>query len=201
MGRTGRRPGPTTSRDDILDAARTAFATSGYHNATIRGIARDAAVDPALVHHHFGTKEQLFAASLELPYDPVEVARALAADGFEDFGERLVRTVVPLWDGAPGRRPFLAALRSVSDDAAGRAVRDFLVRDLLDRIAAVLPGPDPALRATLIGSQLTGLILVRYALGVEPLASADLDALAAAYGPTFQRYATGDVTQASAAAR
>lgn len=194
MGRTGRRPGSPPTRDAILAAARTEFGAKGFRGATIRSIAAAAEVDPALVHHYFGTKDDLFAATLELPFNPAAAVEGLLATGLDDVGARLVHTAVGLWDEVPDASPLIAALRSMAAGGTATAtVRTFVEERLVTSMAAALPGPDPELRAELIGSQLFGLLLVRYVLRLEPVASASRDALAAWYGPTFQRYATGDL--------
>ena len=190
--RTGRRPGESGSRDAVLAAARESFGTSGYAGTTIRGIARAAGVDPALVHRFYGSKESLFAATLDLPADPSVLLPALLADGVDGLGERVVRTFLTIWDATPGQGPMLALLRSaVSDPAAAELLRDFLTRVALGPLAAAAGGDHPDLRASLAASQMVGLAVSRYVLRLEPLATASPDALAAQLGPTLDRYLTG----------
>src|SRR4051812_27986219 len=98
MARTGRRPGNQDTREAILDAARKAFSERGYDGASIRAIATGAAVDPALVHHYFGTKEQLFLAAIEAPINPGELIPLVLSQGIEGAGERLVTTFLSVWD-------------------------------------------------------------------------------------------------------
>lgn len=194
MTRAGRRPGNPTTRDDILHAARAEFTAHGYRGATIRGIARAAAVDPALVHHYFGTKHALFSAILDLPYDPGSLLRTLLADDPAQVGERLVRTVVMIWDSVPDRSPFVAALRSIAAaDETSVIVREFVETQIIDEVERSLDRDDARLRAELVASQLLGLILLRYVLELEPLASAPVDTLVVAFAPTVQRYLTGDL--------
>jgi AcrR family transcriptional regulator len=203
-GRTGRRAGDSGTREAILAASRKRFAEHGYDGATIRGIATDAGVDPALVHHFFGSKERLFAAAMRLPVVPGELlAAALAAgpaDPAESLGEHLVRTVLRAWDSHEIRDIFLGLIRSASTSAqATTMLREFVTEAIVGRLAtAAQPrGPvDPAgarYRASLVASQVVGLGLTRYVLGLEPLATADLDTLVAAIGPTVDRYLTGDL--------
>jgi AcrR family transcriptional regulator len=194
MARTGRRAGASGSRQAILDAARAAFAERGYDAATVRDIARRADVDPALVHHFHGTKEQLFAAAMQLPVDPAVAIPALLAPGVDGLGERLVRFFLGLCEAGGGRSPFLALLRgAASHERSAAMLREFITRAVLGRIAASLHAPDAKLRATLAGSQLVGLAMVRYVVRVEPLASADHDTIVAALAPTIQRYLTADL--------
>ena len=99
--RPGRRPGSADTRGEILDAARAEFASRGYEKATVRGIARAAGVDSALVHHYFGSKDRVFLAALEFPVDPAVVLEQVAGDP-AGIGERLARFVVGLWERAAG---------------------------------------------------------------------------------------------------
>jgi AcrR family transcriptional regulator len=192
--RTGRRPGDSGTREAILAAARRGFGESGFAGTTIRGVARDAGVDPALVHHYFGSKADLFAATLELPVDPAALVRGLLDGGPDDLGPRLVRTFLSIWDAVPGQGPMLALLRSaVSHERATEALRDLLARAVLGPLVEGTGADQPELRSALAASQMAGLALARYVLRMEPLASADADELAGLLGPTLQRYLTGDL--------
>ena len=195
MARTGRRPGASGTREAILAAARRAFAERGYQHATIRQVAELAGVDPALVHHYFGTKQGLFVAAVQLPVNPVERLSAVLADDPERVGERLVETFLAIWDHATDRSPLLTLVRSaVGDEDAAAMLREFITAEILGPIASRLGSPDAPLRATLVGSQLIGLAMARYIVKVEPLASAPAAQVAAAVGPTLQRYLTGDLS-------
>src|SRR6266566_170590 len=98
MARTGRRPGNQDTREAILAAAREAFAERGYDRVSIRAIATSAGVDPALVHHYFGTKDQLFLATVDAPIDPGEILPKILAGERDELPERLVRTFLSVWD-------------------------------------------------------------------------------------------------------
>jgi AcrR family transcriptional regulator len=186
--RTGRRPGNSGSREAILAAARAQFAHHGYDAATLRGIAGAAEVDPALVRHYFGSKEGLFVAALEFPVDPAKALPGLFAQGTDGLGERLVRFFLEVWDDPDGQ-PFLALLRSVTDSAeAAEMLRQFVTREVVARLAAVIGGEGARLRASLAGSQLVGLAMMRYVIHLEPIASADRGELARILGPVIQRY-------------
>jgi AcrR family transcriptional regulator len=193
--RPGRRPGNPDTREAVLAAARAAFAERGYDGATIRGIATAAGVDPALVHHYFGNKDKLFLAAVEAPADPDELLPAVLASPRDELGAALVRMVLRLWDG-PARPAGLALLRSaVSNEWTAKLLREFLVSKVLRKVVSTL-GFDPdvrAARASLVASQIMGLVMARYVLRLEPLASASPESLVAAMGPTVQRYLTGDV--------
>ena len=197
--RSGRRPGDSSTRDGILEAARASFAERGYDRATIRDIAARAEVDPALVIHYFGSKEALFTEALELPLQPGEVfARGMAA-GPDQLGATVVRTFLESWEPPETRVRLMAMLRSaLTNEAAMDMVRDLLVREVFGPITEALGVPDAQLRATLVGSQFVGLSVMRYIGHIEPLASATVDELVAAIGPTVQRYLTGDLGMAAA---
>ncbi|HSK91822.1 MAG TPA: TetR family transcriptional regulator [Euzebyales bacterium] len=193
MARTGRRPGETDTRGEILAAARRAFTANGYDGTTIRGVAADAGVDPALVHHYFGAKDDLFAAALDLPADPGVIVPRLLADGRERLGERLVTTVLTIWDAADAN-PVLMVLRSAASGGRGlEALRERLTDQVLRPIIAALGGPDARLRATLVGSQFVGLLVARYVIRLEPIASLTPAELGRAVGPNIDRYVNGDL--------
>jgi AcrR family transcriptional regulator len=199
--RAGRRAGDSRTREAILDAARKRFGDSGYAGATIRGIAADAGVDPALVHHYYGNKERLFSAAMRMPVIPGELLETALAPGSRDpgqtLGQHLVRTVVTVWDMPEIRATVLGLLRTaVTSEQAAAMLREFLSAAMLGRIAgaAADPGtPDARRRAALVASQMVGLALARYVLAIEPIASSTGDELAAAVGPTLDRYLTGEL--------
>lgn len=189
MKRRGPRANGGEAREAILRAAREQFAANGYDATTMRGIARAAGVDAALPSYHFGSKNELFVATLQLPVTPGTVIDGLLSGGMDDIGERLVRTLLAVWDDPLRGGPLIALLRSASSH--GLALREFIEREIVARLSDALPGPDPRLRAAAAMSQMLGLLTARYVLGIEPLASATHDELAATYGPTLQRYLVG----------
>jgi AcrR family transcriptional regulator len=195
QSRKGRRPGSPDTQGEILEAARREFAGRGYDGATIRGVAAAAGVDPALVLHYFGSKEQLFVATLQVPVNPAAILRDVLDDAEPGrMGERLVSTMLGVWDATAHRSPLIAVLRSVAGEGpVADMVRQFIERTVIAAFADRLPGPEAQLRATLIGSQVAGLLLARYVVRLEPLASADRERLAAIYGPTIERYAYGEL--------
>ncbi|MFF5172131.1 TetR family transcriptional regulator [Micromonospora sp. NPDC000089] len=194
--RTGRRAGKPDTREAILAAARAAFAERGYDAASIRLIAGAAGVDPALVHHYFGTKEELFRASMDVPFNPAELLPAVLAGGPDEVGARLVRTFLGIWD-SPAGSPAVALLRSaVSNEWTARMLREFLVSQVLRRVLDRLdvPAAERPMRGSLVASQMVGLALARYVIRLEPVASAAPETLVGMVGPTAQRYLTGDLT-------
>lgn len=194
--RSGRRPGSPDTRAAIVDAAREAFAENGFTRATVRSIAERAGVDPALVHHYFGTKKDLFLAATALPVDPSLIIEGLLSGGTDGLGHRLVGALVGIWD-SPAGTPLLAALRGVAaDDAQTDALRQFLVSTVLSKVLTTLevPRPEAQLRASLAASQVIGLITARYLLRLPPLADLPAAAVVAAIGPTIQHYLTGELS-------
>jgi AcrR family transcriptional regulator len=186
----GRRPGETRTREAILAAARERFARDGYDRTTIRAVAADAGVDPALVMHFFPAKERLFTAVIDLPED-VERAIDQALHGDPgDLGERLMRMFVDVWEDPVSGPRMIGLLRSAASyDAAAARLRDVFDTRILRRFGEV---SQDRLRADLVSAQLVGVAMLRYVLRIEPLASADRETLIAAVAPTLQRYFTGD---------
>jgi AcrR family transcriptional regulator len=187
----GRRPGTNRTREAILVAAREAFAEQGYAATTIRGIAAAAGVDPALVHHFYGSKDELFATVLQLPEEVATRVHQLLGEGLADAGERLTRFYLGLWEEPETRPALLTTVRSaVTHESAARLLRDVISARLLGRVGHLLPD-HAELRMSLAMSHLTGLAIGRYVLGVGPVSGLALDELVAWVAPTVQRYLTG----------
>jgi len=190
----GRRPGEQRTREQILDAAREQFARHGYAAATMRGVASAAGVDPALLHHYFGTKYALFAASMQLPADALQAMSLLAGADPAELGERLTRLYLGLWEHPASNRQLRALVASVlTHDQAARTLREAVSAELLTPLVAALGAEDAALRITLAVSHVVGLALARYVLAVPPLAEADLEVLVRTVAPVVQHYLTGDL--------
>jgi AcrR family transcriptional regulator len=213
----GRRGGDSGTREMILAAARRRFGDHGYNGATIRSIAADAGVDPALVHHFFGSKEQLFVAAMRLPVAPGEILAVLEAgsrDASVSTGEQLIRTALKAWEDPAVRTTFLGLLRSaLTSEQAARMLREFISEAILGPVARAVsageaggaPGlagaaggasgdiADAEYRAGMVASQVLGLAVARFVLALGPVASASPDDLAATIGPTLQRYLTGEI--------
>jgi AcrR family transcriptional regulator len=190
--RRGRRAGGEDTRAALLVAARAVFAEQGYQGATVRAIAARAGVDAAMVNHWFGGKQGLFAAIVELPFDPAAVIEHVLHGDRDSLAERLIRTFVPIWDGHEGA--FAAVMLSVANqELAARMLGEFLTTTVFGRVAEVIGVDQPALRACLCATQIVGLGIIRYVLKLEPLASADVDTVVALVGPNLQRYLTADI--------
>jgi AcrR family transcriptional regulator len=191
-GRRGRRPGAPDTRAAILAAARARFAEHGYAGTTIRAVATDAGVDAALVHHYFGSKDDLFLAALALPVDPrALLVPAVTAGGPEGAAERLLTTFLGVWDDPELQPALLAIVRGLMDPSAARLVSEGFLPVVLGPVGQALGIDRPEHRMPLVASQVFGLILLRYVLRVEPLASMPGEQLVATYAPTIQRYLTG----------
>lgn len=189
MSRTGRRPGAPGTRDAILAVARRRFATRGYDATSLRGIATEANVDPALVIHYFGTKEGLFVAATGLPAGLSELFGNLAALPLRDFVQALVRGYLQLVDSDQSRNAILALVRSaVSNDKAAAMLREFLTAQLLPVIGRLTTHPDAQLRASLVTAQLIGIATQRHVIRLEPLAKAAPDEIVALAAPAIEHY-------------
>lgn len=189
--RTGRRTGSPDTRSEILDAAKRVFGKVGYDRATVRGIATEAGVDPSLIYHYFGTKDQLFAASIDIPIPAAEALRSVFAGEREDLGRRLAETFFFVWEQEAARASLLGILRSAmgGEDQAAEAFRQFLTTSVLEQISPLIGGENPRLRALLMASQLVGIAMTRYVMRLEPIASAPIDDIIELVAPRIQSYA------------
>jgi AcrR family transcriptional regulator len=192
MRRTGRRAGSANTRGEILAAARHVFGEQGFETASVRKVAARAGVDPALVHHYFGSKQALFVSAMQLPVD-VDALIGRVMDGpTGKIGERMVRQMLELWEDPTTRSLLMGIVRSATTDrVAAEMLRRLLSEGPILALTRASGRPDAALRATLAGSQVVGMAMARYVIAVEPLASASPDEVVRAMGPTIQRYLVG----------
>ena len=189
--RTGRRPGPSSTRDDILRAARRHFSESGYDRATFRTIATDAGVDPALVVQFFGSKKDLFAAATASPVTLAQLSTEPAEDPNAGPGLRLARLLMTWLADEAARQALLGRIRSAaSEPAAADSVREMIGAQLTE-FARLMEGDRPDVRASLLATQFLGVVFARFIVRVEPLASMDGQEIANWLGPTFDLYLTG----------
>jgi AcrR family transcriptional regulator len=184
----GRRPGSPDTRAAILDAARARFAQRGFRATTIRAVAGDAGVDAALVHHYFGTKDDLFLAAMQLPVDPRQLLAPVLGGGVEGAAERFLGVFLSVWDDPELQPALLAVARGVMEPGGGRLLSEGFLPVVVRPIAEALGVDRPEDRMPLVASQMMGLILVRYVLRIEPLASMPAERVVATYAPTIQRY-------------
>lgn len=170
------------------------FADKGYDRATIRGIASHAGVDPSLIHHYFGSKDGLFAATLDLPRPPAELIQSMLADAGDDLGVRLATTFFSVWEEEAARASLLGILRSAigGEDHAVAAFREFITRELQAGIAPLIDHDDAELRALLMASHLVGVAMTRYVVKFEPIASTPIEDLVALISPRIQSYVDDD---------
>jgi len=192
--RSGRRPGPSGTREAILAAARRQFAAQGYDRTSMRGIAAEAGVDQALVAHFFGAKQQLFVEVVRLPFEPSDLLPVLLEGDRETLGERLAGFVASVLESPESRARVLGIVRAAaSEPEAARMLREFLRGELWAPLAEQLGAEDAELRVTLAGSQIVGMVMARHVIEVEPLAELSSSELVALLAPTLQRYLVGEL--------
>ncbi|WP_019970234.1 TetR/AcrR family transcriptional regulator [Mycobacterium sp. 141] len=192
--RPGRPPGPSDTRERILASARELFARNGIDKTSIRAIAADTGVDPALVHHYFGTKTQLFAAAIHIPIDPMAVIGPLREVAVEQIGHTLPSILLPLWDSEIGKG-FIATLRSILAGNDVSLFRSFLQDVIVSEVGSRVDDPPGSgrIRVQFVASQLVGVAMARYILELEPFKSLPVEQIAETIGPNLQRYLTGEL--------
>lgn len=192
--RPGRPPGTSDNRDRILQTARALFARNGIDKTPIRAIAAGAGVDPALVHHYFGTKQQLFVAAIQAPIDPMTVIGPLRDVPVERLGYVLPTILLPIWDSELGHG-FIATLRSLLAGSEVGLLRTFFQEIIAAEIGPRVDEPPGSgrVRVQFVASQLLGVVMARYILELEPFASLPVEQIAETIGPNLQRYLTGDM--------
>jgi AcrR family transcriptional regulator len=193
--KVGRRPGNQDTRGQIITAARHAFAEKGFAGTSMRAIAAEAGVDPALIHHYFESKQQLFLATVALPLELPRIVEKVAAGSRNDLGERLVRTVLGVWDSEL-QPSLIAAIRTtLTDPALTRSVGEFLTLEVIGHVLRrdELPTEEANRRSGLVASQILGLLMGRYVLRMPVLANRPTEDLVADIGPTVQRYVDGRI--------
>jgi AcrR family transcriptional regulator len=189
----GRRPGAPDTKAEVLAAARSSFAERGFRGTTIRAVAASAGVDPALVHHYFGSKDDLFLAALEMPVDPREVLAPVVAQGPDGAGERLLRTFLSVWDDPGTQVQLLAVVRSVLRADGATLLQEGFIPVVVGPVLAQLVTDRPEVRIPLVASQVVGLIVTRYLIALPPMAQMPAEEVVARIGPVIQHYLTGDL--------
>jgi AcrR family transcriptional regulator len=197
----GRRPGNVDTRGEIVEAAKRVFAAKGYDGASLRAVAREADVDPALVHHYFDGKASLFVAAMALPFDPRTIQEherpaAIAAPG-TSAGVIVITGFLTMWDHAEGTGSSFAACVAgmASSTSVADAMREFVAERVWNNIP-INEGEDEVLarqRQALVSSQLMGLAFTRYILRVPPISTATPADIASWAGPTLDRYMVGPI--------
>lgn len=188
----GRRRSGTDSRAEIVAAASREFIDHGYDAASVRGIARRAGVDAALVHHYFADKAELFTEAVQAPIRPDRIVAQILQGPRDQVGDSLVRMLMSALEEPKARDRAIGLVRTaLGHDFAATMLRQFLFREVFHRIAQGLGVPDGELRATLAATQVVGLMVVRYGVRAEPLASASIDEVAKRVGPVIQWHLMG----------
>ncbi len=192
--RPGRPPGTSDTRERILTSARELFARNGIDKTSIRAIAADAGVDPALVHHYFGTKTQLFAAAIHIPIDPMQVIGPMRETPVEELGHTLPSILLSLWDSELGSG-FIAMLRSILAGDEVSLIRSFLQEVIAVEVGSRVDNPPGSgrIRVQFVASQLLGVVMARYILELDPFKSLPIEQIAETIAPNLQRYLTGDL--------
>ena len=191
----GRRPGNQDTRGQIITAARQAFAAKGFAGVSMRAIAAEAGVDAALIHHYFDSKQQLFLATVALPVELLQKLEQIAAGDRKDLGERLVRTVLGVWDSEL-QPSLVAAIRTaLTDPTLTRSIVEFFTLEVIGHVLRRddLPPEEANRRAGLVASQVLGLLIGRYVLRLPVLVDRRTEDLVAEIGPTVQRYVDGRI--------
>lgn len=190
-GRPGRWRSGAESRQRILEAARALFPQHGYGGTTVRAVAAEAGVDPAMVFYFFGTKQGLFAAAIDMSAHLPPAIEAIFTGGLDGIGERIIRTLVENMDKSD-QTPLAMLTRSApTHDQSETLLREFIDREITGRLAAMLDTPDAALRAGMVNVQLLGLTVARYIIRIEPIASAPVDEVVTRFGLVVQHCLTG----------
>lgn len=190
----GRPTGTSDTKETILSCARELFARNGFNNTSVRSIASAAGVDAALVHHYFGTKQQLFAAAVHIPVDPQMVLGPLRNTPIDELGHSLPSLLLPIWDSELGTG-FIAALRSMLAGDEVNLIRIFLEDVITAEVGARVDNPPGTgrIRVQFVASQLMGVVMARYILELEPFRSLPVPQIIETIGPNLQRYLTGDL--------
>jgi AcrR family transcriptional regulator len=191
MAKIGRPRGKTDTRNVILSAARHLFAQAGYDKTSVRDVASEAGVDPAMIRHYFGGKEQLFRATMGWPFEPTDIAAEVTGGPRGEIGERLTRVFFEAWERPQSRAPLLAILRgAATHEESANLVRQFIQGQVYAHIADSLGGPDAPLRIDLAMAQLLGIAYLRHILQVEPVASTPVEELISRVAPVISRHLT-----------
>jgi AcrR family transcriptional regulator len=174
------------TRADILTAARARFAADGYERTTLRAVAADAGIDPALVIRYFGSKQNLFAAAADFTIEFPDL-RVIPP---EKLAEALVSTFFAVWEQDT---TFLALLRAAMTSAtAAETMRTVFATQVAPALTAITPD-HPAERAGLLGAFVIGLATTRYVLTNPAVAQLSRDDLIRWSAPVIRQLLTGPV--------
>jgi AcrR family transcriptional regulator len=187
--RSGRRAGPTSTQHEILETARSLFSAEGFEGTTMRAIAHASAVDAALIHHFFLSKEALFTVAVQDAFAVADLVPAVVDGTPERAGERLARAFITYWE-TPGIQPRLVSLlrSATAFEGASTTIKEFLGTQVLLPVTTALGYGKPELRASLVGSQLLGLAVMRHVIRSEAIVSLRPEQLVFCIADTCQHY-------------
>ncbi len=172
----GRRAGRPQTRAQILDVARARFLAEGYQAVTMRAVATEAGVDAALISYFFGSKKGLFGATLALSANPPEILLGALPGDPAALPERLLRALVRAWDDPEHGQPLRVMVSAaIAEPEVARLLKEVIEREMIDLIAEHLAGADARYRAAALVTQLAGIVLTRYVLQLEPIATMTVD--------------------------
>ncbi|WP_373176013.1 TetR/AcrR family transcriptional regulator [Mycobacterium marinum] len=194
--RPGRPTGTSNTREHILTCARELFALNGLDRTSVRSVAAAAGVDASLVHHYYGTKQQLFAAAIQIPIDPTVVLEQIVETPVDELGLKIPSVLLPLWDSELGTG-LIATLRALMAGTESNLARSFLQEVVTSEVGSRVDSPTGTgrIRAQFVASQLLGVVMARHIVKIEPFASLPADQVAQAIAPTLQRYLTGELPE------
>ncbi|MEV8100216.1 TetR family transcriptional regulator [Kitasatospora sp. NPDC085879] len=188
---TGR--GPRGERgeqaDRILAAARRSFAARGYAATSLRSVAQEAGVDPGLVHYYFRSKTGLLEAVMQPPEEFGAAVAAAAEQPLDRRGRAFVEANLSLWED-PASAEILRAiiLTAAQEPAALQRLRELFSELVLAAVSHSLTDSERNLRASLIATQMVGLVMNRYIWQVGSIATLPASAVADLLTPTVQHY-------------
>jgi AcrR family transcriptional regulator len=189
MSRTGRRPGASPTRDAIEAAARRCFGTWGYEATSLRRVAVEAQVDPALLIHYFGSKEGLFTAAMGLPFRPSELFGSLGRLTLPEASRTIVGLFLRMADSDDSRNAMLALVRSaVSNERAAAMLREFVTEEILTIVGGLTDRDDARMRASLVAAQLIGVAMMRHVAKIDTLAEATQEEIVEYVAPVIEQY-------------
>jgi AcrR family transcriptional regulator len=185
----GPRDEPGVMLERIKEAARASFAHNGWAGTTLRGVAREVGVDPALVHYYFSSKEELLDACTMPPPEWIASIREANSEPLDDRGEAIVRNAIWSWDQPQIRDVLSSILQTAAHEPrTHEKLRTLITASLLPAVAGRLDDEERSIRAVMVGSQVLGMTMLRWVWRIEPLASLPDDELVAIVAPTLQRY-------------
>ena len=181
---TTRARNAEATRADILSAARMRFGSDGYERTTIRAVAADVGIDPALVIRYFGRKEDLFAAAVEFTVDLPDLSDVDP----DHLAEALLPRFLAVWEYDS---TFLALLRAaMTSPTAADTMRQVFARQVAPKLMTATPDHHQQ-RAALFGAFIIGLATTRYVLTNPGIADLKHDELTRWATPVVRQLLVG----------